>query len=110
MNNESVTLEKQPLLVLPYHGKKGDHILKSFKKGMTKVLPNNVKPRIAFTGRKVGTSFQIKDKTEMKHNHDIVYYNECPEEQCNKNCIGKTGREIIERIIEHDGRDAKSYV
>ena len=26
MNNESVTLEKQPLLVLPYQGKKGDHI------------------------------------------------------------------------------------
>ena len=51
--------------------KKGDHILKSFKKGMRKMLPNNVKPQIAFTGRKVGTFFQIKDKTEMKHNHNI---------------------------------------
>ena len=28
MNNESVTLEKQPLLVLPYQAKKGGHILK----------------------------------------------------------------------------------
>ena len=54
MNNESVTLEKQQLLVLPYQGKKGDFILKSFKKGMRKILPNNVKPQIAFTGRKVG--------------------------------------------------------
>ena len=72
MNNESVTLEKQQLLVLPYQGKKGDHILKSFKKGMRKTLPNNVKPQITFAGRKVGASFQIKDKTEMKHNHDIV--------------------------------------
>ena len=75
MNNESVTLEKQQLLVLPYQGKKGDFILKSFKKGMRKILPNNVKPQIAFTGRKVGASFQIKDKTEMKHSHNIVYYN-----------------------------------
>ena len=55
MNNESVTLEKQPLLVLSYQGKKGDHMLKSFKKGMRKMLPNNVKPQIAFTGRNVGT-------------------------------------------------------
>ena len=28
MNNESVTLEKQPLFVLPYQAKKGGHILK----------------------------------------------------------------------------------
>ena len=110
MNNELVTLKKQQLLVLTYQGKKGDHILKSFKKGMRKILPNNVKPRTAFTGRKVGTSFQIKDKTEMKHNHDTVYYNECPEEQCDKNYIGETGRRISERIIDHAGRDSNSYV
>ena len=110
MNNESVTLEKQPLLVLPYQGIKGDHILRSFKRGMRKMLPNDLKPRIAFTSRKVVISFQIKDKTEMKHNHDIVYYNECPEEQCNENYIGETGRRISERIIDHAGRDSKSYV
>ena len=110
MNNESVTLEKQPLLVLPYQDKKRDHILKLFKKGLREVLPNNVQPQIAFTGRKVGTSFQIKDKTEMKHNHDTVYYNECPEEQCDKNYIGETGRRISERIIDHAGRDSNSYV
>ena len=110
MNNESVTLEKQQLLVLPYQGKKGDHILKSFKKGMRKILPNNLKPRIAFTGRKVGTSFQIKDKTEMKHNHDIVYYIKCPVEQCNENYIGEIRRRISERIIDHAGRDSNSYV
>ena len=84
--------------------------MKSFKKGMRKILPNNVKPRTAFTGRKVGTSFQIKDKTEMKHNHYIVYYNECSEEQCNKNYIGETGRRISERIIDHAGRDSNSCV
>ena len=56
------------------------------------------------------TSFQIKDKTEMKHNYDIVYYNECPEEQCNENYIGETGRRISERIIDRAGRDSNSYV
>ena len=109
MKNESVTLEKQPLLVLPYQGKQKDHFLKSFKKGIRNILPNNVKPRIAFTVRKVGTSFEIKDKTEMKHNHDIKYCNECPEEQCNENYIGETGR-ITEKIIDRAVRDSNSYV
>ena len=110
MNNESATLEKHPLLVISYQCKKGDHVLKSLKKGMRKMLPNNVKPRIAFTGRKVNRSFKIKDKTEMKHNHDIAYYNECPDEQCNENYIGETGRRISERIIDHAGRDSKSNI
>ena len=70
MNN--ATLENQLLLVLPYQGKKGDHILKLFKKGMRKMLPNNVKPQIAFTVRKVATSFQIKDK--MKWNTTMILY------------------------------------
>ena len=109
MKNESVTLEKQPLLVLPYQGKQKDHFLKSFKKGIRNILPNNVKARIAFTVRKVGTSFEIKDKTEMKHNHDIKYCNECPEEQCNENYIGETGR-ITEKIIDRAVRDSNSYV
>ena len=52
--------------------------MKSIKKGMKKMLLNNVKAPIGFKGRKVGTSFQIKNKTEMKQSHDIVYYNECP--------------------------------
>ena len=69
MNHKSVTLEKNhPLLTVSYEWEIGDRILKSFKKGISKMLPNNVKPQIAFTGRKVGTSFQIKDKPEMKHN------------------------------------------
>ena len=109
MKNESVTLEKQPLLVLPYQGKQKDYFLKSFKKGIRNILPNNVKARIAFTVRKVGTSFEIKDKTEMKHNHDIKYCNECPEEQCNENYIGETGR-ITEKIIDRVVRDSNSYV
>ena len=109
MNNGAGTLEKHPLFVIPYQGKNREHILKSRKKGMKKMLLNNAKPPKAFAGRKVGTSFQIKDKTKMKHNHGIAYYNECPEEQCNENLIGKTGRRISERIIDHAGRESKSY-
>ena len=77
---------------------------------MRRMLPNNVNPWIAFTGRKVSTSFQIKDKTEMKHNQNIVYYNECQEEQSNESNISENGRRIGERIIDHAGRDSKSHV
>ena len=84
--------------------------MNSFKKRLRKIFTNNVKPRIAFTRTKVGTSFQIKDKIQMKHNHDIVYYNKCPGVQCNENYIGKTGRRVSVRIIDHAGRDLNSYV
>ena len=47
---------------------------------------------------------------ETKHNHDIVYYDECPEEHCNENYIGENGRRISERIIDHAGGDSKSYI
>ena len=67
------------------------------------MLPSNVKLRIAFTGRKVARSFQIKNKSEMKDNHETAYYNECPEEQCNNICIGETGRKISKRIIDNAG-------
>ena len=98
------------LLIVPYQGKKQDYNLNSFRKGMIKMLPNNVKPQIPIAGRKLSTSFQIKDKTEMKHNHDVIYYNEFPEEQCNENYLGKMGRRAIKRVINHARRDSKSSI
>ena len=71
MYNKSVILEKHSLLVISCQGKKRDHIFQWFKKGMRKMLPNNVKPQTSFTGRKV---FQINDKSEMKHDHDMILY------------------------------------
>ena len=46
----------------------------------------------------------------MKHNHNLVYYSECSEEQCNENYNGETGRRISETIIDYAGRNSKSYV
>ena len=71
MNNESAitnesesgALEKIPLPVIPYQGEKGECILKSLRKGMRKMMSNNVKSQITFIVRKLGTTFQIKDKT-----------------------------------------------
>ena len=73
MNNESVTLDKDPLLVTTYQGIKGDHIFKSFTNRIRKILPNNEKLRIRFIGRKVDRSLQTKDKTEIKYDDGILY-------------------------------------
>ena len=65
------------------------------------ILPNNVKTRITYTGRKLGTKFQMKDLTKNQDEHDLIYYSKCPEPNCNENYLGETGRRIIERTSDH---------
>ena len=56
-----ITLEnendKRHLLAIPYQGEKGDYFISSMKRNLKKVLPNNVKPQITYTGRKLGSLF-----------------------------------------------------
>ena len=65
------------------------------------ILPKNVKTRITYTGRKLGTKFQMKDLTKNQDKHDLIYYSKCPEPNCNENYLGETGRIIIERTADH---------
>ena len=63
------------------------------------IIPNNVKPRITYTG----TKFQMKDFTKNhkhEHKHDLIYYSKCPELNCDKDYLGETGRRI-ERAGDH---------
>ena len=59
-----------------------------------------------YTGRKLGSNFQIKDKTKFDHEHDLFYYVKCPE--CHEDYIGEIGRRLHERICDHSGKDNKS--
>ena len=61
-------------LILPYAGPKGNNIIKSMNNNIQRILPNNVKTRITYTGRKLGTKFQIKDLTKNQNEHDLIYY------------------------------------
>ena len=65
---------------------------------MKTLLPTNIRTKIAFTGSKLSTCFQVKDKTKFEHNHDIVYHGICPETDCSENYIGETARRISERV------------
>ena len=110
--NQLGTLEanndKLPSLILPYAGPKGKNI-KSMNNNIQRILPNNVKTRITYTGRKLGTKFQIKDLTENQHEHDLIYYSKCLEPNCDNDYLGETRRRRIERAADHYGKDKQVH-
>ena len=103
-----VTNLKRHLLVLPYQSQKGDFIIKSMKKRLKTLLPDNVKTDVAFQDKQL--SFNIKDKTKFPHKHDLVYHAKCAEESCNYDYVGETARRISERVLDHSGRNKNSHI
>ena len=51
----------------------GETELTSLKKCIKKFLPKNVKPRFIYTGKKIGSFFQIKDAIKLEHQSNLVY-------------------------------------
>ena len=96
-------------LILPYAGPKGKNI-KSMNNNIQRILPDIVKTRITYTGRKLGTKFQIKDLTKNQHEHDLIYYSKCLEPNCDKDYLGETGRRRIERAADQYGKDKQSHL
>ena len=97
-------------LCLPYKGDVGSKLLSKTKNVIRKVMQNEHKTRIIFTSTKLSSKFNIKDKTNIKHQHDIVYQVKCPETNCQESYIGETGRRFYERICDHIGKDKNSHV
>ena len=54
--------QKVHSLLLPFAGPKGTTIAKNLNKTLKNELPSNVKTRISYTGQKLNSRFQIKDK------------------------------------------------
>ena len=52
----------------------------------------------------------MKDKTLFNDEHDIVYYANCPEESCPHDYVGKSGRRVLERVKDHNGRNPSSHI
>ena len=102
--------KKRHLLTILYQGEKEDYLIKSLKRNLKKILLNNVKPRITYTGRKLGLSFQTKDQTIFEDKHDVIYHGKCPAENCVDGYTGETARTINERTVDHAGRDTNSLL
>ena len=81
MNDNKIQISKKQssFITLPYEGKQGEKVLKSFKTTLYRSQPNDIETKVVHTRTKLGSNFQIKDKTEFDHKHDLVYYVKCRE-------------------------------
>ena len=107
-NNSQMSEKQSPFLTLPCKGQQVEKVLKFFKTILYRSLPNNIETKVVYTGTKLGSNFQIKDKTKFDHKHDLVYYVKCPE--CQEDYIGEIGRRLYEQIYGHSGKDSKSHM
>ena len=96
--------------MLPFAGAKGNTVLKSMNRCMKCIVPNGVNTRITYTGDKLNAKFQIRDKTAEIYKHDLFHYVKCPDQSCNQDYLGKTGRRIIERTANHSGKNKHSHL
>ena len=64
---------------------------KNMKKKMKSLLPTGYVTKTANVGNKLSACFHVKDVTEFKHNHDIIYRGRCPEIAYNDHYLGETG-------------------
>lgn len=113
VTKENADIEENPkshILLLPYMGTKGEHIVRGMTKEINRLTPSNVNVRITYKATKLNSKFKIKDKTEVKHSHNLVYEVTCPEPNCQATYIGETARRLNERVKDHSGRDHDSYV
>ena len=112
LNTESVIPESSeaeviPFICLPYKGKLGEQIVSRFRDVLKKALPNNVKPRFAYKGKKLGSFFRLKDKVPVEHQTDCVY--EFLQEN-KTDYVGETKVRFGSRSNEHLFTDKKSAV
>ena len=96
--------QKVQSLMLPFVVPKGRTIIKNLNKTLKIILLSKVKTRIIYTGQKLNSRFQIKNKINKKHKHHL-YYTKCPEASCTEEYLGKTGCRIIEQVAYHTGKD-----
>ena len=82
------------MLLVPYHGKKGDYVIKHIQKRMKSLPPTGIVIKIAYVGSNLSISFHVKDVNKFKSNHDIIYQSRCPKIGCNDHYLRVTGRII----------------
>ena len=46
----------------------------------------------------------------FNHEHDIVYYGKCPDESCPHDYVGESGRRVLERVKNYNGRDNSCHI
>ena len=107
--NENETGTKKHMLLLPYEGDRGTGWTKSLKRNLNIHVRSDVKTQVTFIGWKRGTQFNVKDRSKFEHKH-VIYFGKYLEQNCADNYLSESARTISERIMDHGGRDQKSYL
>ena len=106
--NEETQTTSVVKIFLPYAGKQGELITKDINKIVSKISNKKVTAKVSFKSKKLCSFFNVKDKTELKHKHNLVYKVTCPD--CPATYIGEAGRRLQERVEDHGSRDKNSHV
>ena len=94
----------QPMLVLPFAGKQGEQVMKKLNRGM----PENLKLKVVYTGRKLSSLFSLKDPINKNHQSNLVYYYKDP--NSGVDYAGETKCRLEKRMKEHKGTDKESAI
>ena len=110
-NLEPVVNEvKKRTLILPFAGERGCTLVQLLKTYLQQTLPSNVKADNVYTDTIIASNFNIKDQTPFEEKHDLLYRSVCGTDNCTEDYIGETGRRVIERVKDHNGRDHHSHL
>ena len=62
---------KNHFLLLSYKGEKGEHLTKSIKRRISKLLMPEIKTQVAYTVKKLSSCFNVKDQTKLEHHQNV---------------------------------------
>ena len=91
-------------------GKVGETTLKSLRNTLKSVKPANNTCKIIYTGTKLAPKFNIKDKINKEHKHDLIFKAQCHHLNCDETYRGEIGRGFSEWVTGHSGCDDKSHL
>lgn len=97
-------------LTIPYGGDQGVKMLQRMKTSIDRASKKKFNIRIVYTPSKLGTRFQVKDKTKLAHQHNVTYHIDCANKKCTSDYIGQTKCRTLKRTIQHNSRDNASHV
>ena len=85
-------------------------MIKSIKTLTKKSIPEKLDVRVILISTILSSQFNIKDDTNKKQKHDLVYFSRSPSTTCADSYIAETAMPPSERVGYHDGRVMKPHV
>ena len=104
-NEEENEEKKRPYMIIPYAGERGEKVMKK----VMKKIPEEVRPRIVYTGTKLSSFFPVKDKVEDKYISNVIYYFDSASEN-DVDYTGETKCRFGKRVGQHQGGDKQSAI